>query len=234
MRHQLDARAFLAKQADGSAALCVTDPPWALQGGGRFDDVANYAREPVDAILDTLTDLQRVLVKGGALYMFAPSGYQLEDVFTGMKQRGWRFQRLLVWEKGENGLGAYQNAHEPVLIYTNGEGRGYECGGKYRSLLKFPRPAGRTAKPWQLYKVFIEMSSRAGELVLDPYCGTNPLAAACRQLAPSRRWAASDIASEAEVEAGLATTDSVRAANKRGPLPANVTQRTFHEPPGEL
>ena len=163
--------------------------------------------------------------EGGGIYMFTPAGEALQEVFAGMARHGWTFQRLLAWEKGESGLGAYQNAWEPVGIWTNGPSRGYEANGQYKSLLKFPRPAGRTAKPWQLYKVFLEMSSRPGELILDPYCGTNPLAAACSHASAPRRWAASDVCTEAEVAAVLNTTDRVRQEAKRVPLPTGVTQR---------
>lgn len=55
----------------------------------------------------------------------------------------------------------------------------------------------RTAKPAQLYKIFLQASSLPGELVVDPFCGTDPLAKAAAEL--GRRWASNDSLTVEEV-----------------------------------
>lgn len=75
----------------------------------------------------------------------------------------------------------------------------------YPSLLKARSAGVRTAKPWPLYKAFMEKSSDPGDLVIDPFCGTNPLGTAAAYVSPPRRWLAGDVLSEAEIAASLAT-----------------------------
>lgn len=220
MRLTCTAADALQQQADGSVACVITDPPWALQGGGRFEAVAAYERQSVGEIMATLADARRCLLPGGFLFLFAPGGHELEEVMLGMSRHGWVFQRELCWRKGKNGLGAFQSAHEPVLVYSNGKSRGYELSGRYPSVLDWSRPAGRTAKPYQVYRVFLEMATRPGELVLDPYCGTNPLKAACETLQPARRWLAADILPPEGVNAN--TSDTVRKQRRSHPVAGQI------------
>lgn len=202
MRQQTDAAAFLSGLAPDSVGLLITDPPWALQGSGHFKDVADYERSPVADIVAMLKPAQVALRKGAHLYAFAPCGDELRVFLSLMVAAGWKFNRLLAWEKGSSGLGAYQSAFEPVLIFSNGPNAPYRANGHFKSLQKWPRPTGRTAKPWQLYKVFMEMSSDPGDLVVDPFCGTNPLEKAAKVLQPARRWAAADLRTAEEVGNG--------------------------------
>lgn len=208
MRHVGDAKTFLAGLEPGSVGLLITDPPWDLQGSGRFDDVAAYDRMAVPEIVETLEPAKAALRRGAHAYFYAPCGAELPHFMAAMEAAGWRFQRILAWEKGQAGLGAYQNAWEPVLIYSNGPADRYRANGKHKSLLKWDRPAGRTAKPWQTYKVFMEMSSDPGDLVVDPFCGSNPLSTACSYLVPARRWAACDLETPEAVEKRLRTSDT--------------------------
>lgn len=72
-------------------------------------------------------------------------------------------------------FGSYRNAWEPVFVFSNGRSRGFAKHQTYASVLRARSIGRRTAKPYELYDVFIEMSSRPGELVVDPFCGINPL-----------------------------------------------------------
>lgn len=201
---------------DGSVGLVVTDPPWNL-GEGHFAACASYDRMELPQVVEVLREARRVLVPGGHLYCFAPASDWFLDVATALRADGWTFLRVLAWEKGaQNGLGAYRNAWEPVLIFSNGPSRGFEHEMRYPSLITARPTQGRTSKPWPVYRVFLEMSSRAGELVVDPFCGTNPLAEAVAHVSPPRRWLAADVLTPEAVDAQLenrtwaATVDKAR------------------------
>lgn len=196
-----DARTLLAQIPDGEAGLIVTDPPWDIHGGGIFDACASYDRLTINSIADILADARRALAPGAHLYVFATAGQEIVDIVTAFKARGWKFLRLLAWDKATNsGMGAYRNAWEPVLVFSNGKSRGYARHQAYSSVLRARSIGRRTAKPYELYEVFIEMSSRPGELIVDPFCGTNPLERAITRIQPPRRWLAGDVLTPEEVE----------------------------------
>lgn len=208
-----DARALFAGLETGEVGMVHADPPWDLDGAGRFDACASYPRLSVEDCIGTLDDARRALVKGGHLYCWAPASDAFFDVCDALKSHGWNRIRLLSWDKGTGkGLGAYRNGFEPIIIASNGPSRGYEKQCEYSSLLRARIESARTRKPWPLVKTFLEMSSKPGELVVDPFCGTNPLAEAIAHLDTPRRWLAGDVMSEEEISAQLA----VRAWERAG------------------
>lgn len=199
-----DARDLLRRIPDGAAGLIITDPPWAVHGGGLFDACASYERLNVDEVADILADARRALVRGGHAYVFATAGRHVVDIITTFEAHGWRFLRFLAWDKySHSGMGAWRNSWEPVLIFSNGRSRGYAKHQAYASILRARSIGKRTAKPWELYEVFMEMSSRPGELVVDPFCGTNPLEKAAMRLSPARRWLAGDVLSPDQIQMQL-------------------------------
>lgn len=196
-----DARETLARIPDGDAGLIITDPPWDLYGGGIFDACASYDRLSVETIAAILADGRRALVPGGHLYVFATAGPEIVRVATAFEAHGWKFIRLLAWDKCvHSGMGAYRNAWEPVFVFSNGRSRGFAKHQTYASVLRARSIGRRTAKPYELYEVFIEMSSRPGELVVDPFCGTNPLQIAATRVQPARRWLAGDVLTPEQIQ----------------------------------
>jgi len=196
-----DAKTFLASLEDESVGLIITDPPWKLAGGGKFLLAASYDLMTISEIATVLADGLRVLKPGGHFYTFAPCGIEFFDVVDEFRAKGWRPVRgPLAWDKSvHRGLGAYRNGFEPVLVFSKGASRGFPgppC--KHSSLLRGKGVNVRTAKSIETYRTFIEMSSEPGELIVDPFCGSNPLEAACRFF-PDRRWAASDILTPEQV-----------------------------------
>jgi hypothetical protein len=202
----VDARELLARIPDAQAGLIITDPPWDIHGGPKFDACACYARLSINDIAHIMADARRALKPGGHLYVFATVGPEIVEVIRAFESHGWKFLRILAWDKGTNkGLGAYRNGWEPVLIFSNGKPRRFQKRVTYSSLLRARSIGRRTAKPYELYEVFMEMSSKPGELVVDPFCGTNPLEVAASRLQPARRWLAADVLTPEQVAEQLRT-----------------------------
>lgn len=204
MRQVVDAGAFLAAFGKGEIGCCITDPPWALQrnggGGGRFDECASYDTMDPAAVADLFTKYRDRFQKGAHLYVFAPAGSELAVIIGGFEQGGWRLQRVLAWDRVvHRGLGAYRNAWEPVLIFSNGRARTYNKTGTYPSLLAFRSPEYRTAKPWQAYRIFMDMSADSEKVTIDPFCGLNPLRKAAASFSPPLPWASADVVSGEDV-----------------------------------
>ena len=94
----------------------------------------------------------------------------------------------LVWDKGRTGMGNLSStwgpAHEPLSFavslhrHAGQVGRGSPAARMRKgSVLKFHPPTGRKVrhpneKPVALLRELIESSSRAGEVVLDPFSGS--------------------------------------------------------------
>ena len=224
-----DARETLALIPTGSAGLIITDPPWDIHGGGVFDNCCSYDRLTIPAIAEILRDAQRALTPGGHLYCFATAGPELIEIVTAMKATGWRLLRFLAWDKATNqGMGAYRNSWEPVLVFSNGKSRGFAKHQTYASLLRARSIGRRTAKPFELYEVFIEMSSLPGELVVDPFCGTNPLERAITRVQPTRQWLAGDVMTPEQIEYQI-THRAKRGQDWRDMLPPPESAALFME-----
>lgn len=113
-------------------------------------------------------------------------------------------------KKGAMGLNAtcpecWSGAFEPVALLSNGPPRPFPGQGRMWPTVLRQRPLKtRTAKPPQLYRVFMEASSAPGELVVDPYCGLDPLQEAAL-MDPPRRWASNDVLPPDQVAAQART-----------------------------
>jgi DNA modification methylase len=206
MRRTQDAKTFLASLEDESVGLIITDPPWKLAGGGKFLLAASYPLLSVADVAEILADGLRVLKPGGHLYTYAPCGVEFWEVGDEFRAKGWRPARgPLASDKSiHRGLGAYRNGFDPVLVWSKGASRGFPgppC--KHSSLLRGKSVNVRTAKSIENYRTFIEMSSEPGELIVDPFCGSNPLESACRFF-PDRRWEAADILTPEQVSEDVA------------------------------
>jgi site-specific DNA-methyltransferase (adenine-specific) len=206
----------------------ITDPPWRISGGGKFGECADYPLLTVDEVAEQVRPARRALIPGGHMYCFAPAGDALPEILDAFRADGWRFVRQLAWDRDWKwGLGAYRNAWEPILVFANGPARGFNMQPSVPSLLRARSAGVRTAKPWQLYKTFILKSTTPGELVVDPFCGTNPLAVAARRLSPARRWLAADVLSPDEIQRDM------ERRSTRTPEVASASRRAGHVHPGE-
>ena len=232
MRLVGSARETLATVATGEASLLATDPPWDLSAGGKFGECADYALLNVDQVVDELHDARRALARGAHAYVFAPAGDVFAEILDAFRADGWVFLRQLAWDRDWKwGLGAYRTAYEPILVFANGApARLFNDEPVVPSLLRARSAGVRTAKPWQLYKTFMQKSTEPGELVVDPFCGTNPLEIAARRLEPARRWLAGDVLTPDEIARDMThrstRTPEVMTSTRRGGGPASWR----HEP----
>ena len=108
---------------------------------------------------------------------------------------GWSIHETLVWVKSSMALGHsdYHYRHEPIYYgWTPGEGRsgrGKHAGSKWyggnaqTSVLEYDKPSRSenhpTMKPVALIEQCVKNSSRAGEIVLDPFGGSGSTLIAC-------------------------------------------------------
>jgi DNA modification methylase len=96
---------------------------------------------------------------------------------------------VLVWQKPDpvplNAKSRFLNAWEAVVI---GKKPGAYWGSKYEhNIIKVQAPKGKnrvhpTQKPVELIKKLVALTTKKGDLVLDPFMGSGTTAAACVEL----------------------------------------------------
>lgn len=192
-----DATSLICQVDSNSIDCIITDPPY---GTGNLDgniykyrNEKNYDDSPEAtlAILRSIgPELRRVLKPDGHLWaFFGPSLWQPSiDVW---KQSGFELSNIIgVWYKIGGATGTvnwdYDLAPdwEPLLLAHNRERK---LSFKHGATFVFPPDLGSNRlhpnqKPLALIKELIRLSTRAGDMVLDPFSGAGTTAVACKEL----------------------------------------------------
>lgn len=100
-----------------------------------------------------------------------------------IESAGWRFQNLIVWDKGQPGLGrGFRAQHELLLHMTAGEpeyhnqhfGNVLRCSRVHSTQREHP-----TEKPVALLRDLLQVIAPPDGLVLDPFAGSGSTGVAC-------------------------------------------------------
>jgi site-specific DNA-methyltransferase (adenine-specific) len=187
----LDVLWDLERQAD----LLVTDPPYRLTSGG--NRVGAMSGKMSAANYDNgglLMDVVEWGDIGGPIYRaLAPDAdaYVMCDdknlfaAHAGFLGAGFRFHSLLTWDKiVPTRTRYYMKDSEFTLYLWKGRARDIFYGGEKR-ITRMARPKNAvhpTQKPVELMARYISNSSRAGDLVLDPFMGSGTTLVAAANL----------------------------------------------------
>jgi len=205
----MDCLEFLKLIPDNSVDLVVTDPPYNISQkkdmklDGRIivknfgDWDFNFDPEPV------LAELRRVLKPNGQIYVFC--GTLQIPQYMRIFQEKWFFRNLLVWyktnppprlsktnflfaneyiiyaikEKGKPSLSTFNFSSQSTMHNTFVSG---SLQGRERLKGNDGRAIHPTQKPLAILKKLIELSSKEGDVVLDPFMGIGSTAVACKEL----------------------------------------------------
>jgi DNA modification methylase len=138
---------------------------------------------------DALKQALAFAAKGAACYATVPSGILLPHFIAAFDDSGFSFKHLLVWVKQQFviGMADYQPRHEPVLYGWLENGAHYFIRDRSQSsVFEVDKPHASvfhpTTKPVALVARMIANSSRPGEIVYDPFCGSGSTIVAAAQL----------------------------------------------------
>ncbi len=176
---------------DGSVPLVIADPPYGIAyhsnyhvGKNPHAKVANDWNFQIGAFFGAVG---RVLKDGGAAYVF--SRWDVYPLwFPEVAGTGLKLSNVIVWVKDNHSAGDlkgnFGNKFEMILFLT--KGRHERIGKRLTNVWECPRISHTkaihpTEKPVELYKRAIEFSSRPGDLVIDPCCGSGPIGQAAAQ-----------------------------------------------------
>ena len=183
-----------------SIDLVYLDPPFFTQrthtaARGSFDDNWASRDEFVASIRARIVELRRVLNPTGALYLHAdpnhashPLKIMLDDVFGPCCYLG-----EIVWQRTHAHSSArkkFAPIHDVILAYERCQGQ-HDLRAEHDSMwldiiglnqMAKERAGYPTQKPLALLERIITASSRPGDVVLDPYCGSGTTLVAAEQL----------------------------------------------------
>jgi len=138
---------------------------------------------------DALRQALAFAAKGAACYATVASGTLLPHFIAAFNDSGFSFKHLLVWVKQHFVIGMcdYQQRHEPVLYGWLENGAHYFIPDRSQSsVFEVDKPHASdlhpTTKPVALMARMIANSSRPGDIVYDPFCGSGSTIVAAAQL----------------------------------------------------
>lgn len=169
---------------DKSIDLIVTDPPYLYDKKGTGKN--RQYNDMMEGVKDELYQEFFSILKKVNIYQFCNLN-QFEQILQNYKVYK---KQLLIWHK-PNGMCISQYeyyrtieyiwyVHEKGAVFNKGVKRDpyYRHALNQRSELHHLHP---TVKPLNLVKKFIEVSSKPGDLVFDPFVGSGTTAVACLQ-----------------------------------------------------
>ncbi len=204
--HQMDAIEGLRKINDNSVDLIITDPPYNVASPnrrtfsrgkpvrtsdkfGHWDTLHPFDHELL--MLQTLTHAYRVLKPGRSLYLFA--ALQQQGLLIGKAiERGFVYRNHLVIIK-KNPLpqlnsNNWRNAFELCVYFTKGKAGPFNFPSQQECVNVFPYAIGKkqsthpTEKPVAFIERLVQVGSNKGDLVVDPFMGSEITAVASAKL----------------------------------------------------
>lgn len=183
-----------------SIDLIVTDPPYLIQKtgststfkGGYLDNnlgVEGKLFKHNDIDVSEYAPLFYKVLKNGSHCYVMTNDKNLRKILNTFCDCGFRFSMILCWnKKNKMYCGMYMKQCEYILLFSKaGKGETKLVNDKSVSnLISISNIANKkhnhpTEKPVDLMKVFVEQSSKEGDIVLDPFVGVGATAIACKE-----------------------------------------------------
>lgn len=183
--------------------MSFADPPYGVNYGQKSHwtntrrrgvgrrPIENDSLQPIELqklFATSLNVARKHAMPGAALYATVPSAF-LKYFMQGFEDGGFTYKHCLVWIKQTFVLGRsdYHYRHEPILYgWLENAAHFFIDDRTQDSVFEINRPLASdmhpTTKPVELIARMIANSSRPGELIFDPYCGSGSSIVAAHQL----------------------------------------------------
>lgn len=178
------------------ARMCFTDPPWNVAIG--VDGVPSHRKRkamendnlpPAEfaLFLRTVTRLISLHLAGDIYCVMSAGEWPLID--ASLREAGFHWSSTIIWVKDEFVLGRskYHRRYEPIWYgWINDESSTFDGGRAQDDVWEYDRPKisveHPTMKPPPLVERAVENSSKAGDIVLDPFGGSGTTLVVCEKL----------------------------------------------------
>lgn len=174
---------------ENSYDLLVTDPPYKTITGG--DSNGKNSERPKGMlsgnrklfkhqtnikISDWMPLVYKVLKEESHAYIFTNS-LNLKDMIIEAEKVGFKLHNILVWEKNNCTPSQYYMKNcEYILFLRKGKAKWINNIGGSKTVHQFNNIIGNKThpceKPVELLRMYIENSSKTGDIVFDPFAGT--------------------------------------------------------------
>lgn len=176
---------MLAILEDNSIDLLLTDPPYgmAFQSGHRKEKHKKIQNDDnLDWLPAWMSEINRVMKPESHLYIFC--SWHKVDIFKQEIEKYYQVKNLIVWHKNGGGMGdlkgGYGGVHELLFFINNGKDlNGRRDTDVINKAYRTGNDNHPTEKPVNLMEYLIEKSSDPGDLVMDTFSGSFPVAFAC-------------------------------------------------------
>lgn len=168
-----DATKLLLDLGPNTANAIIVDPPYG----------SAYQRGSLQPVFEAALNS---LVEGGALYVF--TRWDVAPFLLSSIPLGLELKNQIIWVKdgftaGDLG-GNFAGQYEVLFFLT--KGRHLRRGRRWSNVWTFPRVPSKklrtpTEKPVDLFARIVEASTSAGDLIVDPFCGSGTTGEAARQ-----------------------------------------------------
>lgn len=185
---------YMKKLMNGvQADLLLTDPPYNIGYNGKTKEKLTIQNDKMEDdrfrefLRVVFLNAKEVLKPGAAYYIWhgESGGYNFRGA---LMEAGFKLRQTLIWVKNSATLGRqdYQWKHEPCLYgWNDGASHSWYSDRKQSTILCFDRPQKNiehpTMKPVSLFDYQIKNSTKAGDIVLDPFGGAGTTIMACEQ-----------------------------------------------------
>jgi DNA modification methylase len=175
---------------DNCIDLIITDPPYGddIAYGWKSKTIKNNENPLINC--SALINCYRLLKKDRSLYIF--TNWRHYPFLTEFVLRYTKFsvRHVIVWKKHNFGLGwAFRHQYELILVLEKGKPK-YNLTDfsnvQNADHINHSYETHPHEKPIDLIMKIIKHSSKEGDLVLDPFCGSGSVCVACKRM--KRDW----------------------------------------------
>ncbi|MFA5723984.1 MAG: site-specific DNA-methyltransferase [Candidatus Pacearchaeota archaeon] len=173
-----------------SIDLILTDPPYGdnVNYGTTNKSILNNENPLINC--SALVEFYRILKKNRSVYIFTNwKHYPFLTEFI-IRYTKFKIRHLIIWKKHNFGLGwAFRHQYEMILVIEKGKPK-YNLKDfsdvQTASHINHNQLTHPHEKPIDLITKMIEHSSKTGDLILDPFCGSGAICKAAHM--NNRKW----------------------------------------------
>jgi len=201
--HLGDCLEYMRTMPAGSVDAVVTDPPYCSGGfsetgkkqangqGLRSETVRQVGWFTNDnmttgglvwLLRNVAVEAKRIMADGASLLVFT-DWRMVPHLAPALESSGLRYQNMIVWDKGNTGLGfGFRAQHEIVLQFVKGTGVYYAYDGSNvigSARVQAKDKEHQTEKPVGLLVELSRVVSSVGATVFDPFMGSGTTGVAC-------------------------------------------------------